>query len=51
MRDKNKSHSTHRIHLSLDTWSVFAAFALAALVRRDSSRSEQNMKARDVSPG
>jgi hypothetical protein len=27
------SGSTHRIQLSLDTWSVLAAFALAALVR------------------
>ena len=32
MPDKNTS-PTHRIHFSLDTWSVLAAFALAALVR------------------
>lgn len=33
MSEKNPSPKPSRIHLSLDTWSVLAAFALAALVR------------------
>lgn len=33
MSQKDPTPKSSRIHLSLDTWSVLAAFALAALVR------------------